>query len=295
MSSTQIQKLSLLLENCNYTKPIELHRAIRGIKHLRHWKGSEYRTFLLYTGIVVLRDVIPTAVYENFLYLFCATFILSSDYFSNYFQIAHELLCDFIRGFQTVYGKDAISSNFHNLCHVVGDVNKFGSLPNISSYEFENYLGHLKSLLRHGNKPLSQICNRIIEMVGVNKSKSAKVYPTLENEIANSMFRTVCLSDFFSLKGDNKNNWFLTKHSEIVSMISANMVEGTINILGEEIKEKFDFFNSPIPSSRLFIFQAKLVYKKARLFNVLEIKCKLFAIKNHSDMIFVPVLHTIRK
>lgn len=57
LSSTQITTLSNLLENCNLRKPKELHRNIRNIRCLRYWKGLEYRTFLLYLGPVVLKDI----------------------------------------------------------------------------------------------------------------------------------------------------------------------------------------------------------------------------------------------
>lgn len=50
--------------------------------------------------------------------------------------------------FSNIYGADAIGSNVHNLIRVTSDVQKFGSLAEISSYVFENFLGKLKSLIR---------------------------------------------------------------------------------------------------------------------------------------------------
>ena len=48
------------------------------------------------------------------------------------------------------------------MIHPADDVQHMGcSILNISSYPFENALGKMKILIRHGNKPLAQICRRI--------------------------------------------------------------------------------------------------------------------------------------
>lgn len=48
---------SRLLENCQQHMPNDIHRAVRKLDCLRHWKGLEYRTILLYIGMVVLKEV----------------------------------------------------------------------------------------------------------------------------------------------------------------------------------------------------------------------------------------------
>lgn len=47
---------------------------------------------------------------------------------------------------------------------LVEDVKKFGPLPFISSYPFENTLGYVKRMVRHGNLPLSQVSKRLTEI-----------------------------------------------------------------------------------------------------------------------------------
>ncbi|KFB47168.1 AGAP002950-PA-like protein [Anopheles sinensis] len=70
------------------------------------------------------------------------------------------MLDKFVDDFATVYGKRYMSSNVHNLQHVFEEVLRFGPLPTISSYPFENELQHLKRLLRTGWKNLEQAINR---------------------------------------------------------------------------------------------------------------------------------------
>ncbi|CAH1125480.1 unnamed protein product [Ceutorhynchus assimilis] len=168
LSAAQIDQLSYLLEECNKRRPIEIHRAIRKLKCLKYWKGTEYRTFLLYIGPVILKVFLTREAYHNFLTLCCAVTILSCNTYSKYIHIAECLLEDFIEQFIDIYGIDAISSNVHNACHVVNDVKKFGSLPEISSYPFENFLGHLKTLLHTGNRQLPQLAKRVIELSKFN-------------------------------------------------------------------------------------------------------------------------------
>lgn len=162
--ATKISEVSDILISCNETLPTEIHRAVRRLDCVRFWKGLEFRTFLLYIGIVVLKDNLLDAAYEHFLLLFCAVTLCSSNEYIQYLNIAERLFLDYIQGYIRIYGKDSIGSNVHNLCHVVDDVRKFGPLPTISAYAFENHLGYIKRLLRNGNRPLSQIAKRLTEL-----------------------------------------------------------------------------------------------------------------------------------
>lgn len=51
---------SRLLTKCQNEMPLDIHRAVRALDSLRHWKGLEYRTMLLYVGCVVLKQVIAS-------------------------------------------------------------------------------------------------------------------------------------------------------------------------------------------------------------------------------------------
>lgn len=71
---------------------------------------------------------------------------------------------EYILEFIDLYGKEYISSNVHNLCHIVNDVCNFGNLTKISAYPFENCLYGLKLKLRNCSRPLEQISRRISEL-----------------------------------------------------------------------------------------------------------------------------------
>lgn len=58
---------SRLLNKCGKEMPQDIHRAVRGLDTLRHWKGLEYRTFLLYIGCVTLKQVTLISQYKFWL------------------------------------------------------------------------------------------------------------------------------------------------------------------------------------------------------------------------------------
>lgn len=63
--------MNLLLKISEKSRPGERNRLIREIEHYKMWKGTESRTFLLYTGPVVLKNLVRPEVYYNFMLLSC--------------------------------------------------------------------------------------------------------------------------------------------------------------------------------------------------------------------------------
>ncbi|XP_058056194.1 uncharacterized protein LOC131207591 [Anopheles bellator] len=72
---------------------------------------------------------------------------------------------NYLRKFVEGYYKETntITSNIHLLTHVVDEVDRFGPLPTISTYSFENCLGQLKRKIKSCRRPLEQIANRVQE------------------------------------------------------------------------------------------------------------------------------------
>lgn len=56
-SKSLVELTSRLLEQCQREMPEDIHRAVRKLDSLRHWKGLEYRTILLYVGSVIFKQV----------------------------------------------------------------------------------------------------------------------------------------------------------------------------------------------------------------------------------------------
>lgn len=58
--------ISAFLAKWNKTRPSDLHRKIRSLNDIKYWKGTEFRTFLLYVGIVALKDRLGQEEYTMF-------------------------------------------------------------------------------------------------------------------------------------------------------------------------------------------------------------------------------------
>lgn len=65
-SKNEVRNTSLLLKSFNKCKPKELHRSVRGLDDVKFWKGTEFRSFLLYFGIVILKERLSEVEYVLF-------------------------------------------------------------------------------------------------------------------------------------------------------------------------------------------------------------------------------------
>lgn len=144
--------------------PREFSRKPRSLSEFKLWKATELRLFLVYTGPVALKGLIAPERYTNFLDLSVATrILLSPDLLGHYVGYAEQLMKYFVESFAALYGSDQIVYNVHSLIHLASDARKYGVLDNISSFKYENYLGHLKKLVRRPQQPCDQIVRRILE------------------------------------------------------------------------------------------------------------------------------------
>lgn len=121
--------------------PSDFARKPRSLAEKDRWKATEFRQFLLYTGLVALGDAIHSKIYQNFLLLRVGFHILLDERLANeYNQYAHDLLQTFVIHFYQVYGDDMAVYNVHCLVHLANEAKKIDSLDNISAFPFENFL-----------------------------------------------------------------------------------------------------------------------------------------------------------
>lgn len=249
--------------------PTEIHRAVRDLDTLHFWKGTEFRTFLLYLGNIVLKNVVELDEYNHFRLLSCAVILCSSDVYKRVVDntvLVDRLLGDYIEEYIHLYGEQTISSNVHNLCHLLDDIRRFGNLNTISAYPFESYLGLMKNKLRAMKKPLQQLSHRMTEITDVITFETdfrydAQYSPAAELKYPARGDRTKFQSVFFrdfrlsSLKFGDK--WFMDKKERIIKFSYATQSDTEILLHGCEVKGKTNFFSQPISSSLLHIYSAK--------------------------------------
>lgn len=103
-SEHMIDEISNVLLTYNTTRPKEIHRKIRSLKVMHCFKGTEFRTIMMYVGIVLFKDYLPTEEYDLFLKLFCAVTLCSTKAYSHKLGRARELFDEFIEGHINIYG-----------------------------------------------------------------------------------------------------------------------------------------------------------------------------------------------
>lgn len=324
-SSQTSSTISEYLVSCKL--PREFQRAVRGLDCLTHWKATEHRVFLHYVGIVALRDHLIPEAYEHFLLLSCSITICSSKRFFSKLNVARLMLEQFIEVYIELYGVQYVTSNVHNLSHLVDEVEMFGELDSFTAYPFESMLGKIKKMVRTGNRPLAQVARRILESESNTEISQEDLNTFISGQIKKSIVSKECknesISDNFKklIFDDNiiddvnfkyftdvqineqyilsttkhEDSYFLTRDlniGRILHVISIN--EYNVKICFEEYALKTNFFTTPFESRLLDIYSVfSNCYTELKVVDSDQIKCKLVCLNyKQNTKVFIPLLHT---
>ena len=99
LSPRQRGEISERLVGFKGQMPREFARQPRSLTELDRWKATEYRQFLLYTGPVVLRNVVTDRVYKHYICLTVAVSVLLNSFDGMrqaYLEYAEKLLVQFV-------------------------------------------------------------------------------------------------------------------------------------------------------------------------------------------------------
>lgn len=256
-----------------------------------------------YLSIIILKDTLPTQAYYHFLHLFCAVTICSNEQHFKFLSIAEKLFEQFVELFKNIYGKDYISSNIHNLTHIVDEVKKYGKLQSFNAYPFENKLHVIKNLIRQGNKPLQQVARRLserfyLEIGNMNQNQTTYTFIKKNQNKSGSKARQLCF-DSFTLSTQDRNKWFLSEEGHVIELesMSTKSEDNTKDILinGYRYENIYDVFEEPLKSSYLFIYKTDCnnCNKIKVVCEASKVKCKLVKIEHDSELFFIPLLHTL--
>ena len=150
LSRNNILRISQRLMNLSQQIPTEFQRTTRSLGEIGTWKDSEYRLFLLYCGMFILKGILPLDKYKHFLLFSIACRILSChNLFKLYRNYAQAYLNKFVELSTQLYGQDSQVLNMHSLSHINENV-KYNNCPlsEITAYIFESYLGRIKKIFK---------------------------------------------------------------------------------------------------------------------------------------------------
>ena len=275
ISAQQANAVSLKLLSLQRYIPNIFVRKPRSLEDIDKWKATEFRQFLLYTGKVALKGILPTPYYKHFLVLNVAISILVNERLTTeYSQYAHGLLLYFVERARELYGPEFLVYNIHSLVHLVADAEENGSLEACSAFIFENYLQEMKKIVRSGRQPLVQIVKRMKE------KQNTDIIMPIERRAISTM---------------TSNNVFMLSSSSFCQVIerSANPInEQDAKYLCRVYKRLEPLFNEPCNASIIGAFTANVQYTQMKIIPATQLQKRAIMIElDRRKPIFQAVLH----
>lgn len=136
----------------------EKTRKPRSIFNRGEFKANEYRGLLLYYLPVTLPDLLKTKYLQHFQLLSSSIYILLQRCISmSEFELAKSRLIEFVKNFETLYGKENITMNTHMIKHIPTAVENNGPLWSYSLFGFESMNGVVVKANTCNDKILSQL------------------------------------------------------------------------------------------------------------------------------------------
>ena len=299
LSTYQIHQLSTAFTDLKKYVPKEFNRKPQSLTDLSHWKATVFRFFLLYAGPLILDGFIPDDMVKHFNFLSCAIRILChpTEYKVNN-TFAHELLVKFVKGFKTLYGKEYVTYNVHNLVHLSEDAYKLGPLDSFSAFDFENYMKFIKKLLRKNEKTLQQIHRRLAEKLHLSNKRNAKrkAYPVLLKKInrvlpfnCNNCHKILQFRDF-ELRDCLPDNCCILNDGHVFQIESIGKRDNEIIVIGMEFIELQSLKNYPLNSGEMGIWRVQKLSAQ-KVFSAKEITNKAFLCVHNKRTYVTPLLH----
>ncbi len=251
--------------------------------------------------------ILPEEHYNLLLHLHISIRILCTPilcYSEN--ELAQYHINQFVKGFQSLYGKEHSSYNVHGLIHLPKDVIHHGNVDSFSAFRFEDYLGKLKRLLRDPNQPIQQVHRRIIELEecthegGKQKRSggpqllyqhSTGMYPRYLDVVKE--YKCAYYKEFV-LNTSERDSLILLKTGKIAQCVTFCELENSDKIiLCKAIRKKPLYLSFLLESSLLSLYE--LTFDTVITLDVIkfqDIASKCFLVKNNNfQSAALPLLH----
>lgn len=268
-SSFTLSRISEMIIQFSHHLPKCFVRRGRTLTDVDRWKASEFRLFLLYTGPVILKNLIDSHMYKNFLLLFVGIHCLTNHSLHvSHCHYAHSILKLFVTQFGNIYGEEMLTYNVHSLVHLSGDVQRFGPLDSFSCFPFESFLGKMKKLIRSPNRPLEQMIRRCEEKQMISTHE-----PLPSRKVRISV--------------ETNDNCYMTSDSVIL----VKEIIGENSFSAQKFKCKDNLFTYPTNSSNLHIYCVSNLSNKLFVYSLSSIICKCVILPHEKCHVVIPLSH----
>ncbi|KAB0795060.1 hypothetical protein PPYR_11899 [Photinus pyralis] len=310
LPNQKVNAISNMLISWKQHIPSDFNRKPRSLSEVQRWKATEFRTFLLYLGAVVLNSNTHKAVYEHFLLFHVAILILSSKHLISKFgcSYANELLNTFVKHCEKLYGSQFLIYNIHILLHLSDDVIKYGPLDQFSCFPFENFLGQIKRLIRSPTNTLQQACCRIQEIQNIRFNvnqmhppanmlfphDSGPVPPQIAADNCKQFLK--CFHKGFEIcvhSYSKANSYCITNKGKVLQIQNIILMQDNILIVGKFFQTYNSIYTYPLNSKDLNIYLLSDLSHNIEISSLDEVmgKCLVLPAKNNNWASF-PLIHT---
>jgi len=165
--------------------PHFVERLPQGVDKLVHWKASELRNFMFYICLLVFNGVLKPEYFDHLkLFVRGVALLNKSSVSKDDIRESNNLLREFVKKFQILYGLRHMSYNLHLLLHLPSCVEQLGVLWAIGCFWFEDMNGRVLNLI-HGTRHIGlQVCTNLAVLTGL---------PLLVHKLKNESVRRFCL------------------------------------------------------------------------------------------------------
>lgn len=255
-------------------------RKPRTLDEFSHYKATEFRQILLYTGPFLFKNVLKQQYFDHFMLLCAGHRILchpKNCTVQN--EQAEDYLIQFVNDFKHLYGAQFLVYNFHVLIHLARECIHFQQpLDYFSAFSYENFLQKIIKMLKRAPLPLEQFRNRVQEQfsfrpdlftkVHRKKNRTVRIPGTDEYEelfTEECLYLTVESNDSFIL---NDNEIFqiqnINKHGAHF-VLTCRKIEGLLSFYGNSSTYGLYFCSELIFSNELTQLNASECSKVQRL------------------------------
>ncbi|XP_029170305.1 uncharacterized protein LOC114939993 [Nylanderia fulva] len=307
LRARDVNKISENLLKLKQYVPYEFSRKTRSIIECKRYKATKYRFFLLYSGPIVLKKVLSSKIYNNFITLSLASSIMISQCYSrnkDYVIYAHSLMKHFVCQSIKIYGPDFVSHNIHNFLHLSDCVKLYGSLDNFSAFPFKNYMQQLKKKVRKSAQPLQQVIHRVLEESNIAQHNFNNIKNDSFTELSiehfngpltknctSPQYRRLQTNNYYLNISNNADKFVELKNNVIVKIKNFAFCENAICLLGYTYNKHDNFYSKPCSSSLFNVQYIKKENNSLEVWNIDFIKRKLVVLPYKNKLVSFPLLH----
>ncbi|KAK3909735.1 Halomucin [Frankliniella fusca] len=148
--------------------PSYVQRIPRSLKDIKLWKASEFKLFLMYYSVLILKNAMDDLYLKHHCLLVSGISLLSQDSISvGQVEAARTLLLSYVNDYARLYSLRHLGLNVHQLIHLPNVVLDLGPLWAYSCFFFENFNGKLNRLY-HGTQHIAlQVCSSVSMLMTV--------------------------------------------------------------------------------------------------------------------------------